>query len=145
LKAIANLGSFDCRDRNGVPGAKISEHGRANAVDVHSSKLANGKVLELTDPRAPEDLREDLRKSMCVRFTTVLGPGSDGYHEDPVHVDIAERRRGYRICQWDVLEPEQKVPTAASKESVPSPPVIPAERSDRKHQGHRIGAKKPNV
>jgi hypothetical protein len=75
LKAIANLGSFDCRDRNGVPGAKISEHGRANAVDVHSSKLANGKVLELTDPRAPEDLREDLRKSMCVPIHYGAGAG----------------------------------------------------------------------
>jgi hypothetical protein len=35
----------------------------------------------------------------------VLGPGSDGYHEEHVHVDLAERRGGYRICEWDVREP----------------------------------------
>jgi hypothetical protein len=42
---------------------------------------------------------------VCARFTTVLGPGSDGYHEDHVHVDLAERRGGYRICEWDVRDP----------------------------------------
>jgi hypothetical protein len=36
---------------------------------------------------------------------TVLGPGSDGYHEHHIHVDLAERRGNYRMCQWDVREP----------------------------------------
>jgi hypothetical protein len=35
----------------------------------------------------------------------VLGPGSDGYHENHVHLDLLERRSGYRICQWDVRDP----------------------------------------
>jgi hypothetical protein len=35
----------------------------------------------------------------------VLGPGSDGYHEEHIHLDIAERSHGYRICQWNVLDP----------------------------------------
>jgi Extensin-like protein C-terminus len=45
-----------------------------------------------------------MRTSVCARFTTVLGPGADGYHEDHIHVDLAERRGGYRICQWDIRD-----------------------------------------
>jgi hypothetical protein len=105
LKTVANLASFDCRGRNRILGAKLSEHGKGNALDVRSLKLASGKVVELTDPQVSKDFREGLRGSVCARFTTVLGPGSDGYHEDHVHVDLAERRGGYRICEWNVLEP----------------------------------------
>ena len=36
--------------------------------------------------------RERLKASACARFTTVLGPASDGFHENHVHVDLAERR-----------------------------------------------------
>jgi Extensin-like protein C-terminus len=39
----------------------------------------------------------------------VLGPDSDWYHEDHIHLDLAERRNGYRICQWDVLDPLPKI------------------------------------
>jgi len=43
--------------------------------------------------------------SVCTRFSTVLGPGSDGYHEDHIHLDLAERRGNYKICQWNVWDP----------------------------------------
>ena len=36
---------------------------------------------------------------------TVLGPGSDGYHEEHIHLDLAERRNNYKVCQWDVRVP----------------------------------------
>jgi Extensin-like protein C-terminus len=51
---------------------------------------------------------------------TVLGPGSDGYHEDHVHVDLAERRNGYRICEWDVREPAE-ASAAVLADTVPLP------------------------
>jgi hypothetical protein len=108
LRAIENFDSYECRGRNRIPGAKVSEHGRANALDVRSLKLANGQSLYLTDPTVSRDLRERLRASACARFTTVLGPGSDGYHENHVHLDLTERRNGYRICQWDIREPEDR-------------------------------------
>jgi hypothetical protein len=126
LKAVENLTSFDCRGRNGDSGAKLSEHGKANALDIHSLRLANGRVVELTDPRAPRDFREGLRKSACAQFTTVLGPGSDGAHEDHIHVDLLERRGGYRICQWDVREPEGASSASALVVSVPLPRARPA-------------------
>jgi len=59
----------------------------------------------LTDPKVAKDFRERLRKTTCARFSTVLGPGSDGYHENHVHVDLAERAGGHRMCQWEVREP----------------------------------------
>jgi hypothetical protein len=109
LRSVDNYASYDCRGRNRIVGAKLSEHGKANALDIRSVKLANGTVMGLTDPQVAKDFRESLRKMTCARFNTVLGPGSDGYHEDHVHVDLAERRSGYRMCQWDVREPGQDV------------------------------------
>jgi hypothetical protein len=77
--------------------------------------------MGLTDPHVAKDLREGLRKTTCARFITVLGPGSDGYHEDHVHVDLAERRSGYRICQWDVRDPESEVTASAVHIPLPRP------------------------
>ncbi|WP_244443094.1 extensin family protein [Bradyrhizobium sp. Ai1a-2] len=117
VSELDNLDSFECRGRNGVPGAQLSEHGRANALDVRAFKLANGRSILLTDRSVPRDLRESMLHSACTRFTTVLGPGSDAYHEDHIHLDRMERRNNYRICQWDVLDP---LPAVA--------PLLPAER-----------------
>ena len=118
LKSIDNYAAYDCRGRNRIIGAKLSEHGKANALDVRSVKLASGSVIELTDPTVDKDFRERVRKSTCARFTTVLGPGSDGYHENHIHVDLAERAGGHRMCQWDVREP--------GEEAVPLPQPRPA-------------------
>ena len=120
LRSLDNYAAYDCRGRNRIVGAKLSEHGKANALDVRSVKLANGTLLGLTDPNVGKDLRLGLRKSACARFTTVLGPGSDGYHEDHVHVDLAERTGGHRMCQWDVREPGEE-PAAAVPLPVPRP------------------------
>jgi hypothetical protein len=84
-------------------------------------------VVELTDPHVPKDFREGLRKSACAQFTTVLGPGSDGSHEDHIHVDLLERRGGYRICEWDVLEPGEAAPARPTLiDGVPLPRARPA-------------------
>ena len=39
LRGIETLESFGCRSFNGISGAKLSEHGHANALDVRSLKL----------------------------------------------------------------------------------------------------------
>jgi hypothetical protein len=49
LRGLDNLASYDCRGRNNVHAAKVSEHGRADALDVHDFKLADGRELGLTD------------------------------------------------------------------------------------------------
>jgi hypothetical protein len=106
LIAITNKGSYGCRGRNNNTGAKISEHGRGNALDLGPISLANGAVMDLSDRSVPQSIRQRLRDAACHRFTTVLGPGSDPFHADHIHIDLAERTRGYRLCQWDVGAPE---------------------------------------
>jgi hypothetical protein len=115
LRGVENYDSFECRGRNRVPGAKISEHGRANALDIRSLKLANGKSIVLTDVKVDKSLREDLRKSACARFSTILGPGSDGYHEEHIHFDLIARRNNYKICEWDVLDAAELAARTAAR------------------------------
>jgi hypothetical protein len=102
LSAIENYDSYDCRGRNRVPGATLSQHGLANALDIRSVRLKDGRVVRPADASAPREFRVAMKTAVCNRFTTVLGPGSDGYHEDHIHVDLAARRGGYRLCQWDL-------------------------------------------
>jgi hypothetical protein len=117
LRALQNLGSYECRGRDAVRGAILSEHGRANALDLRAFKLGSGKVLVLADPNAPADFRDAVRKSACARFMTVLGPGADSAHSGHVHVDLAPRRNNYKICEWDVQKPVAPAAAARSEES----------------------------
>ena len=111
LRGIDEAGSYECRGFNRVAGATLSEHGRANALDVRALRLANGAVIGLTDLNVAKGWREGLRASACAHFTTVLGPGSDSFHEEHIHLDLAERRGRYRLCQWDVREPVAQADT----------------------------------
>ena len=119
LAELDNFDSFECRGRNRVKGARLSEHGLANALDVRGLKLANGNTISLTDRNVARETREKVLHSVCARFMTVLGPGSDWYHEDHIHLDLAERRNNYKICQWGVYDP---LPAIA--------PLMPAERPE---------------
>jgi len=110
LTGIVNFDSYECRARNRIVGAPLSQHGLANALDVRAVVLANNKPVQLTDISVVREFRERLRQSACSRFTTVLGPGSDGYHEDHIHLDLAERHNGYRLCQWAVRDVDDLVP-----------------------------------
>jgi Extensin-like protein C-terminus len=131
LRGVETLGSFDCRGRNGITGAMISEHGHANALDVRSVKLADDTAIELNDARVAKPLREKLRQSACGRFSTVLGNGADAYHESHVHLDLIERSHNYNICQWDVLNAAETAALAAKKAAASLYiPVMPSEVSD---------------
>jgi hypothetical protein len=116
---LDNFDSFECRGRNRIVGAMLSEHGKANALDVRAIKLANGQSIGLTDRTMSREVRERVLHSVCSRFSTVLGPGSDWYHEDHIHLDLAQRRNDYRICQWNVWDP---LPQIA--------PLLPADRPE---------------
>jgi hypothetical protein len=104
-RVLDNFDSYECRGRNRVRAAALSEHGRADAIDVRGFRLADGREINLTDISAAKDLRAKIRASACARFSTVLGPGSDGYHEEHIHLDLAERHNGYKLCQWELREP----------------------------------------
>lgn len=127
--ALDNFDSFECRGRNRVAGAKLSEHGRANALDVRGIMLSNGASLALTDRATPREARERVLQSVCGRFSTVLGPGSDGYHEDHIHLDLAARRSGYRICQWQI---DDAMPAIAPLMPAPRPDEAPPREANEK-------------
>jgi hypothetical protein len=122
LRAIDNAASFDCRGMNNIPGAKLSEHGHANALDIGALRLTDGETVRLTDPHIARDVREEVKRTACARFSTVLGPGSDGYHEEHVHVDLMERAPGrFRFCHWEVRDPEPEGDAAADTVPLPRP------------------------
>jgi hypothetical protein len=123
IAILDNFDSFECRGRNRIAGAPLSEHGRANALDVRSFKFADGRTISLTDRGVTRSLRETVLHSVCARFSTVLGPGSDGYHEDHIHLDLMERRNDYRICQWHVWD---QLPSVAPMLPSPRPAEAPS-------------------
>jgi len=131
ISGLDNFDSFECRGRNRVVGAMLSEHGRANALDVRAVGLANGQSISLTDRNVPREFRESVLQSVCARFSTVLGPGSDWYHEDHIHLDLMERRNHYKICQWNVWDPlPQVAPLLPADRPAEAPPREVAAKSD---------------
>jgi hypothetical protein len=128
LRSIESLDSFDCRPRNSINGAQVSEHGHANALDVRSFKLTNGRVIELNNASVAKSLRERLRDTACTRFSTVLGNGADAYHDTHVHIDLMERSNHYKICQWDVLDPAETAALVAKKAAAAAARVLAAKK-----------------
>jgi hypothetical protein len=84
--------AYHCRTRNGVSGAKLSEHAKGNAIDISAFKV-KGEWIEVGGKNglAQNAFLKEVRKSACGPFTTVLGPGSDAYHSDHFHFDLAQR------------------------------------------------------
>ena len=143
-RVLDNFDSYECRGRNRVRAAALSEHGRADAIDVRGFRLADGREINLTDISAARDLRAKIRASACARFSTVLGPGSDGYHEQHVHVDLAEHRSGNKMCEWDVREPVKQadnVPLPPDSVPLPRPRPLAANLSEDAHP--RSGKTRP--
>jgi hypothetical protein len=128
LAGIVSYNAYECRSRNRIAGAKLSEHAKGNALDIRAFMLTDRKIVDPTSVYTDRVLRERIHATACARFTTVLGPGSDGYHEQHIHVDIAQRRNGFRTCLWQVREP---APVAAVI-PVPRPrPAIPGDAGGR--------------
>lgn len=102
LATISVGTSYACRGQNRVVGAKLSEHAYANALDIAGFTFTDGAPVSVkaADPATPEGrFTAAVRQGACGIFTTVLGPGSDSYHADHLHLDLRARRAGSRICQ----------------------------------------------
>lgn len=112
VTAIKTASSYVCRRRNNSSSGKMSEHSRANALDMAGFTFAEkGKgvavgggnwgqgMLAALGVSRDGSFLEAIRRDACTHFTTVLGPGSDPYHGDHFHVDVLARKGDYRICQ----------------------------------------------
>jgi hypothetical protein len=105
LVRIEGAGAYECRGRNGVAGAKLSEHAKGNALDLQALVTERGKILAVAlsnnaEPTSTQAFLALMKATACAHFTTVLGPGSDSFHEQHLHIDLAERRSGVHLCQW---------------------------------------------
>ena len=87
---------------NGNSRASISEHAFGNALDISAFTLADGRKITVKDGwrGLPEErgFLRDVHAAACQQFTTVLGPGSNVYHADHLHVDLMRRSSGRSIC-----------------------------------------------
>ncbi|KZE11757.1 MULTISPECIES: extensin family protein [Sphingomonas] len=96
---IDSYGTYACRGIiGGSAGSagRVSEHGLANAVDIGSFTLADGRRIVLerdwnsTDPQVREFLRI-VHRSACKRFVTTLGPDYNAAHRNHFHLDMGGR------------------------------------------------------
>ena len=104
LKAVRTGPGFECRSRNRQDGAKASAHGLGLAIDIAAFEFATGPALAIKSDGHSEADRGAfgaVRQAACGWFTTVLGPGSDPYHADHLHLDVQLHGSSdrYRICQ----------------------------------------------
>jgi hypothetical protein len=120
---------------NNQYGAALSEHAFANAIDIAAFKLADGRLIEVMHGWKGDALERTflhrVHAGACRYFNTVLGPGSDAFHYNHIHVDLARhatQRDGtmHHICK-PVPAPELSEP-----QSPPAPMVrIEPRQTDR--------------
>jgi hypothetical protein len=92
---IETFGTYACRTRNSRPGARLSEHAFANAVDVSGFVLEDGRRITVQqgwrgdDDRVRRFLRQ-VHQGGCRRFNIGLSPDSDAYHYNHLHFDMGQ-------------------------------------------------------
>lgn len=90
---IETFGTYACRSVNSQPGARLSEHAFANAVDVSGFRLGDGRTVTVQagwngdDERVRRFLRQ-VHQGGCRRFNVGLSPDSDAYHYNHLHFDM---------------------------------------------------------
>ena len=95
--------SYSCRPRNNKRGAKMSEHGYGNAIDIAAFTLESGRKVTVLDGwsgRSDESrFLKQVHDAACDDFHTVLGPKADRHHRNHFHLDLQNRRNGSRYCR----------------------------------------------
>lgn len=99
--AVNTYGTYACRRIYGSTEVsdRPSEHARANAVDVASVTLADGRMVSVEadwDGQGPNGtegsaLLRRMRDGACRVFATVLTPDYNDAHKDHLHLDGAPR------------------------------------------------------
>ncbi len=125
------FGAYSCRPIDNEAGARLSEHAFGNAVDVAGFTLADGRTLQYVRDWKSSGSQEaaflhDAHAGACQYFTTVLGPGSDVFHYNHIHLDLANHGAtntgARRICK-PTPEPNLLPPPAAPDGLPPSPEI----------------------
>lgn len=94
---IEHIGTFACRTIAGRD--RLSEHARANAIDIAAFILADGRRISiLADWGGAGDkaaFLRDARDGACRFFGAVLGPDYNAAHKNHFHLDTG----GFRMCR----------------------------------------------
>lgn len=101
VSRVENFGTYSCRRIYGSTEVndRPSEHARANALDVGSIRLEDGRTVSLTGDwngqgrtgaQGAAFLRR-IRDGACRVFSTVLSPDYNAAHADHLHLDGAPR------------------------------------------------------
>ncbi|MCR6500289.1 extensin family protein [Shinella sp. CPCC 101442] len=102
IAALSQASAYVCKNRNGAEEGKISEHAFGNALDIAGFTLKSGKTITIRpadkEPTLEGAFQRAITEAACLYFTTVLDPGSDAAHQNHLHLDVKERRGGYRYC-----------------------------------------------
>lgn len=103
ITALRIAASYSCRPVDNITGAKLSQHAFGNAIDIGAFQIGGKSWIVVGGKADPREAKffATVRKAACSYFTTVLGPGSDAYHADNLHLDLARHGNSgtYRICQ----------------------------------------------
>ncbi len=127
---VRSMGAYSCRPMNNQPGARFSEHSFGNALDVGGFRLADGREVSIVRDwaRGDDDTRaflRDIHSGACETFTTVLGPGSDMFHYNHIHLDLAMHGATStgprRICK---PRPQPTLPPQGPHDGLPEAPEI---------------------
>jgi len=108
IVGIRNASSYDCRRRNNATSGKMSEHAKANALDIAAFDFSRKSEITVAGTSGffgkigfsgNGSFMMAVRKSACEYFNTVLGPGSDPFHGNHFHVDLMKLRPGrFKLC-----------------------------------------------
>ncbi|MEQ9314342.1 MAG: extensin family protein [Henriciella sp.] len=90
VEEVLTYGSFSCRN---IAGSKrLSEHGRANAIDIKGFRLTNGEVIDVRQDRRADSEKgrflNAVHDGACRLFSVVLGPDYNAAHADHFHMDM---------------------------------------------------------
>lgn len=126
--ATVRSGSYSCRPMNNQRGARRSEHSFGNAVDVMGFRFADGREVKVASgwkgALAEQEFLREVFVGACQYFTTVLGPGSDAFHYDHIHMDLARHARGRTICK-PILKFTPRLPPPGSPDHGRTPVAAP--------------------
>ncbi len=101
VKIIHSMASYSCRRRYNNPFKKISEHAKANALDIGGFTLTNNQIVSVLkhwgDENEPEKqaFLKAVHRSACESFVVVLGPEANEAHKNHFHFDLGR----YPVCE----------------------------------------------